>query len=172
MGFLDYSGVTKATSYFKTKFAALVNGAVAIAQGGTGATTAANARVSLGTPASSSIATVESSTATVNHAKGSHFIVDGELRKATSAIASGEAITSSNSTTDTLQGQIDTLQDSVGKVEFMGISKYRIGFGAYQYLNLKLGENDGYTMFADGSGLHFIANNNPSVIMHTINWSS
>lgn len=95
-------------------------GTLPVAQGGTGATTAALARTSLSVPSTSdldtvesSLATVESSTATVNHAKGSHFIVDGELRKATAAIASGESITSSNSTTDTLQGQIDTLQDSV-----------------------------------------------------------
>ena len=88
-------------------------GTLPIAQGGTGGTSAANARTNLGTPASSSIASVEQSTATASHAKDSHFMLDGELRKATSAIAAGESITSNNSTTDTVQGQIDTLRDSV-----------------------------------------------------------
>lgn len=90
-----------------------ITGQLPVANGGTGGATAAAARVNLGTPASSSLADVEQSTATANHAQGDHFVLDGELRKATSAIASGESITSSNSTTDTLQGQIDTLQDSV-----------------------------------------------------------
>ena len=88
-------------------------GTLPIAQGGTGGTSAANARTNLGTPASSSIASVEQSTATASHAKDSHFMLDGELRKATSAIAAGESITSNNSTTDTVQGQIDTLRDSL-----------------------------------------------------------
>lgn len=100
-----------------------VTGTLPVANGGTGGATAAAARTNLGVPSStdldnveSSIATVEQSTATASHAKDSHFMLDGELRKATSAIASGESITNSNSTTDTLQGQIDTLQDSVGRL--------------------------------------------------------
>lgn len=106
-------------------------GTLPVAQGGTGATSASGARTNLdaaqangatGTLKSAedgigdlteSIATVEQGTATANHASGSHFMLGNELRKATSAIATGESITSSNSAADTLQGQIDTLRDSV-----------------------------------------------------------
>lgn len=108
-------------------------GTLPVAQGGTGATTAANARTNLDAAQSNgasgtlksaedgigdlaaSIATVEQPTATASHAKDSHFIVGNELKKATEAIASGESITSSNTTDDTLQGQIDTLRDSVAR---------------------------------------------------------
>ena len=101
-------------------------GTLPIAQGGTGGTSAANARTNLGTPASSSIASVEQSTATASHAKDSHFMLDGELRKATSAIAAGESITSNNSTTDTVQGQIDTLRDSVGNIKEMQAGLFQL----------------------------------------------
>lgn len=119
-------------------------GTLPVAQGGTGATAAAAARTNLDAAQSdgatgtlksaetgigslaSSIASVESSTAAASHAQGSHFVLHNVLRKATSAIAAGESITNSNSTTDTIQGQIDTLRDSVGRFAISGMRQLNI----------------------------------------------
>ena len=130
MGAPNASGLTRVALKLKGKFAAILHnhaasditsGILALARGGTGSDTAAGARTSLSVPSTTdladvveSIADVEQSTATANHAIGDHFMLGNELRKATSAIASGESITSSNSATDTVQGQIDSLRDSVG----------------------------------------------------------
>ena len=138
---LTGAGLTYFFGKLKTKFAALVNGAVAVTQGGTGATAAADARVNLGTSAASSIASVEpSSTAAASHAKDSHFMLNDTLRKATSAIAAGESITSSNSTTDTIQGQIDTLRDSVSNFAnpMVGVKCTRLGHIVVVGINLSI----------------------------------
>lgn len=142
-------------------------GTLPVAQGGTGATTAATARTNLGTPSSSSIAAVEQSTATANHAKDSHFVLDGELKKATAAIASGESITSSNTTSDTLQGQIDTLRDSVanrGDTKNVTFSHYAVQKNVFirfrdsssvsYILEVSGGQNGKYLKFSsdDGTG--------------------
>lgn len=120
-------------SKIKAKFASLVNGAVAISQGGTGATTAALARTNLDAAQSNgasgtlkaaedgidaleaSFAYVESTTATANHAVGDYFMLGNVLMRATAAIAAGETINASKATPATVQGQIDTLRDSVDK---------------------------------------------------------
>ena len=117
-------------------FATAANGAaqfgtLPVAQGGTGATTAANARTNLDAAQSNgaagtlkaaedaiddlteSIAPVESTTATSNHAIGDYFMLGNVLMKATAAIATGEQITTSNATPATVQSQIDALRDSV-----------------------------------------------------------
>lgn len=126
---LTATGLTYLWGKIKAAFAALTHshaasditsGTLTVARGGTGASDASGARTSLGVPSTTdvnnleaSLASVEQSTATASHATGSHFILDGILRKATSAIATGESITNSNSTTDTVQAQIDTLRDSL-----------------------------------------------------------
>ena len=130
---LTGTGLTYLWDRLKAKFAALVNGAVAVAQGGTGATTAADARTNLDAAQSdgasgtlkdaedgidnleASIAPVESVTATSNHAVGDYFMLGNVLMKATAAIATGETINASKATPATVQGQIDTLRDSVGR---------------------------------------------------------
>lgn len=61
----------------------------------------------------SSIAYVESVTAKTNHAVGDYFILGNALMRATAAIATGETINASKATPATVQGQIDTLRDSV-----------------------------------------------------------
>lgn len=63
-----------------------------------------------------SIAYVESTTAKTNHAVGDYFMLGDVLMKATAAIATGEQITTSNATPATVQGQIDTLRDSLSTV--------------------------------------------------------
>ena len=63
----------------------------------------------------SSIAPVESTTATTNHAVGDYFMLGNVLMCATTAIATGEQITTSNATPATIQSQIDTLRDSVSQ---------------------------------------------------------
>jgi hypothetical protein len=108
-------------------------GTLPVAQGGTGATTAANARTNLDAAQSNgaagtlksaedgigdlaaSIATVEQTTATANHATGDYFVLGNVLMRATAAIATGEQITASNAVPATLQSQIDTLRDSVAR---------------------------------------------------------
>ena len=95
------------------KFAPLTSGAVAISKGGTGATTAAAARANLEVVKDSAIAYVESTTAKTNHAVGDYFMLGNVLMKATAAIAAGETINASKATPATVQGQIDTLRDSV-----------------------------------------------------------
>jgi len=139
-------------------------GTLPVAQGGTGATSASGARTNLdaaqangatGTLKSAedgigdlteSIATVEQSTATANHASGSHFMLGNELRKATSAIATGEAITNSNSTTDTVQGQIDTLRDSVDTMNIVSVTRVAEVLTTGGTGNIATGQvNDGVT---------------------------
>lgn len=61
----------------------------------------------------SSIATVEQTVATASHAVGDYFMLGGVLMRTTTAIATGERITTSNATPATMQSQIDTLRDSV-----------------------------------------------------------
>lgn len=109
MSVLNYSGVTKLTSYLRTKFAGLVNNAVQIGQGGTGATDATTARKNLGNLVlASSIAPIEeTNVASTNHPSGSHFILDGQLRKATTTINTSNTISNSNSTPSTIQEQIE-----------------------------------------------------------------
>lgn len=80
-------------------------GTLPVAQGGTGATTAAEARASLAVPAASAIAPEESATATANHVLGDYFMLGGNLRKATTTIATGEIIDDSNS----VQTNVDAL---------------------------------------------------------------
>lgn len=88
-------------------------GTLPVAQGGTAGTTEAEARENLEVPVNAAIATVESTTATANHAIGDHFMLDDKLKTATAAIATGETINATNSADDTVQAQIDTLRDSV-----------------------------------------------------------
>lgn len=106
-------------------------GTLPVAQGGTGATTAALARTNLDAAQSdgasgtlksaedeidaleASLAYVESTTATANHAIGDYFMFGNVLMEATAAIATGETINASNATPATVQGQIDTLRGSV-----------------------------------------------------------
>ena len=61
----------------------------------------------------SSIASVEQTTAVSAHAVGDYFMLGNVLMKATSAISIGDQITTSNATPATVQAQIDTLRDSV-----------------------------------------------------------
>ena len=128
---LTATGLTHLYGKLKAKFASLVNGAVAIAQGGTGATTASAARANLDAAQSdgasgtlalaetaignleSSLAYVESTTARANHAIGDYFMLGNVLMRATAAIAAGETINASKATPATVQGQIDTLRNSV-----------------------------------------------------------
>ena len=117
---LDGTGLTYLWSKLKTKFASLVNGTVAVTQGGTGATSAAGARTNLGVPSTTDLANIESSmayveavTAKKNHAVGDYFMLGDVLMRTTAAIAAGETIKASKATPATLQGQIDTLRDSV-----------------------------------------------------------
>ena len=117
---LDGTGLTYLWSKLKTKFASLVNGTVAVTQGGTGATSAAGARTNLGVPSTTDLANIESSmayveavTAKKNHAVGDYFMLGDVLMRTTAAIAAGETINASKATPATLQGQIDTLRDSV-----------------------------------------------------------
>ncbi len=64
------------------------------------------------------IAMIESHTAQSNHAIGSYFMLDNVLHKATSAIASGETITSgSNATPITLEQAITALNTSVQSLQ-------------------------------------------------------
>jgi hypothetical protein len=68
-------------------------------------------------------AMIESHTAQTNHSVGSYFMLDNVLHKATSAIASGETITSGSNATpitieqalSALNSAVSTLQDSVTK---------------------------------------------------------
>lgn len=60
-----------------------------------------------------SIAPVESVVATENHAVGDYFMLGNTLMVATSAIATGETINSSNATLATVQAQIDDLKNSL-----------------------------------------------------------
>ena len=88
-------------------------GTLPIAQGGTAGTTKAEARTSLEVPANSSIAPVESVTATANHAIGDYFMLGDTLMVATTTIATGETINTSNATSATVQAQIDAIRDSL-----------------------------------------------------------
>lgn len=124
-------GSTSAASVFGSSPRPGVTGTLAVAHGGTGGTSAASARTNLdaaqadgatGTLAlaetaignlESSIAPVEATTAKTNHAVGDYFMLGNVLMCATAAIATGEQITTSNATPATVQGQIDTLRDSV-----------------------------------------------------------
>ena len=64
------------------------------------------------------IAMIESSTAQTNHAVGSYFMLDNVLHKATSAIASGETITSgSNATPITIEEALTALNTSVNSLQ-------------------------------------------------------
>lgn len=64
------------------------------------------------------IAMIESHTAQSNHAIGSYFMLDNVLHKATSAIASGETITSgSNATPITLEQALTALNTSVQSLQ-------------------------------------------------------
>ena len=63
-----------------------------------------------------SIAYVESTTAKTNHAVGDYFMLGNVLMRTTAAIVTGEQITTSNATPATVQGQIDTLRDSLTRV--------------------------------------------------------
>ena len=65
-----------------------------------------------------SIAPVESVVATSNHAVGDYFMLGNVLMRTTTAIATGERITTSNATPATVQSQIDTLRDSVSPTPF------------------------------------------------------
>lgn len=124
MPFVDESKVTEWTNRLKSYFALLTHkhdasditsGTLTVSQGGTGGTTALDARKNLSVPVDSSIAYVESTTATKNHAVGDYFMLGSVLMKATAAIAAGETINASKATPATVQGQIDTLRDSEGK---------------------------------------------------------
>ena len=125
MPFVDESKVTEWTNRLKSYFALLTHkhdasditsGTLTVSQGGTGGTTALDARKNLSVPVDSSIAYVESTTATKNHAVGDYFMLGSVLMKATSAIATGEQITTSKATPVTVQSQIDTLRDSVSSL--------------------------------------------------------
>ena len=113
-------GSTSAASVFGSSPRPGVTGTLAVAHGGTGGTDAATARANLSVPSAadlanieSSIAPVESTTAIANHAVGDYFMLGNVLMCATAAIATGEQITTSNATPATVQGQIDTLRDSL-----------------------------------------------------------
>lgn len=136
MPFVDESKVTEWTNRLKSYFALLTHkhdasditsGALGVARGGTGGSTALDARKNLSVPVDSSIAYVESTTATTNHASGDYFILGGVLMRATAAIATGEQITTSNATPATVQSQIDTLRDSVGHLHVQSAIK-RVSF--------------------------------------------
>lgn len=90
-----------------------VTGTLPIARGGTAGTTKTEARQSLEVPVNSSIAPIESITATANHAIGDYFMLGDVLMVATSAIATGETINTSNAMTATIQSQIDAIRDSL-----------------------------------------------------------
>ena len=130
---LTGTGLTSLWGKLKAKFAALVNGAVAIAQGGTGATTASGARTNLDVPSTAdvnnleaSVAPVESVTATSNHAVGDYFMLGNVLMRATAAIAAGETITISNATPATVQAQIDALQSAINNYGMLRTATYTI----------------------------------------------
>jgi hypothetical protein len=132
-------GSTTADDVLKASPRPGVTGTLPIANGGTGATTAANARTNLDAAQSDgatgtlkdaedaiddlteSIAPVESTTATSNHAIGDYFMLGNVLMRATAAIATGEQITTSNATPATVQSQIDALRDSVGQLITKGM---------------------------------------------------
>lgn len=114
--------ITWLVTDLKSKFAAkthahaasdITSGTLSVARGGTGGSTALDARKNLSVPVDSSIAYVESTTATKNHAVGDYFMLGSVLMKATAAIATGETINASKATAVTVQSQIDTLRDSV-----------------------------------------------------------
>ena len=128
MGFLNGSGVTRLVTDLQARFAAIAHnhaasditsGMLPISRGGTDAGSGDKACFNIGASKAASIASRENNYvdniayATENHAIGSHFMLGSTLRKATSAIAVGESITNDNSTTDTIQAQIDALRDSV-----------------------------------------------------------
>lgn len=157
---LDAQGVGMLWTKIKQKFARLVSGAVAITQGGTGATTAAAARANLDAAQSngatgtlksaegeidaleSSLAYVESTTARTNHAVGDYFMLGNVLMKATAAIAAGETINASKATPATVQGQIDTLRDSVARtLKFTRLTTSPVQIPSGQSVSLP----DGYT---------------------------
>lgn len=98
-------------------------GTLPVAQGGTGATTAAAARTGLSVPSkadlgnvAASVAPVEQSTATANHAVGSYLILDNVLYKVTTAIATGETIAEGTNVTATdLNTELGAIQNSLSK---------------------------------------------------------
>lgn len=84
------------------------------------------------------IAMIESHTAQSNHAIGSYFMLDNVLHKATSAIASGETITSGTNATPitieealtALNSSVSALQDSV-YTKASSASGMNAGFGVF-----------------------------------------
>ncbi len=134
-------GSTSSANVFQSSPRPGVTGTLAVANGGTGGSTAALARTNLGVPSAtdlanieSSIAPVESTTAKTNHAVGDYFMLGDVLMRATAAIATGEQITTSNATPATVQGQIDTLRDSLSYEDFS--NKVRVVLGSYEVVVL------------------------------------
>ncbi len=157
MAHLDATGITRLVTDLKDRFATLTSGAVPIAQGGTGATTAAEAvenivdgqdieprNIDAGGSISSdgsigsdglitgmdfntkdglhrlsekaneaAVAKVESATATTATPEGGLFMLDGNLYRATTDIAVGATINSSNSVQTNMNTKIDGVWNSV-----------------------------------------------------------
>lgn len=113
-----------------------------IDRGGTGGGTAAAARAGLSVPSkadlgnvAASVAPVEQSTATANHAVGSYLILDNVLYKVTTAIATGETIAEGTNVTATdLNTELGSIQNSLGDI---GVP-IRSRFGMDVRLNLSV----------------------------------
>lgn len=97
---------------------------------------------SLNTAASnltSSLAAVEQTTATANHAIGDYFMLGNVLMQATAAIATGEQISVSNATPATLQSQINSLRDSVDSLNTSISAGYYEGDMNFDVSSLRIG---------------------------------
>ena len=117
-----------------------------------------------------SIAYVESTTAKTNHAVGDYFMLGDVLMCATSAIATGEQITTSNATPATVQGQIDALRDSVltklDPIRVAGSATYTVGANANGDVTVNFDIPAGYMMVNVSLGSF----NDPSPIVRALDF--
>jgi hypothetical protein len=124
----------------------------------------------------SSLAYVESTTARTNHAIGDYFMLGNVLMKATAAIAAGETINASKATPATVQGQINTLRDSVSRRVTLGsgasVGNLNAHVEARQYVQVYVESPLGkYLVFFSDSGI-YLYNNETGQTIHRILWAS
>ena len=123
------------------------------------------------------IAMIESSTAQTNHAIGSYFMLDNVLHKATSAIASGETITSgSNATPITIEEALTALNTSVNSlrdsVSFNSVTNVRFDqLSSDRYGGIMFtGANGKYLVVFSSVGV--VVMNQFGAIIHKIPWTT